>query len=197
MKKAVLAALAVVAVSGVPQHAYADGLIATFEAAVGNGPVPGATASLALNPDGTISAAATSLTTLELVGFGVDSFFQHPSYDFSATDVTSSGWGTSFGGFASGWTRTIGVESMTWLIGSPGTFASVFDILDGSGSAFDAFIFAVNPLNGEFTEYAANFTSAPAVPEPETYALLLAGMGVVAMFTRRRSRQGLPDRSAS
>jgi len=47
----------------------------------------------------------------------------YPSYDFSATDVTSSGWGTSFGGFASGWTRTLGVESMTWLIGSPGTFA--------------------------------------------------------------------------
>ena len=197
MKNAVLAALAVVAVSWLPQHAYGEGLVATFAAAIGNGPIPGATASLTLNPDGTISATTTSLSTLELVGFGVDSFFHHPSYDFSATDVTSSGWGTSFGGFASGWTRTTGVENMTWLIGSPGTFASVFDVLDGSGSAFDAFIFAVNPMNGEFTEYAAHFTSAPAVPEPETYALLLVGMGAVAMVARRRSRQRLHDRSVS
>ncbi len=118
----------------------------------------------------------------------MDSFFQHPSYDFSATDVTSTGWGTSFGNFASGWTRTLGVESMTWLIGSPGTFASVFDVLDGGNSTYDAFIFANDPLTGDFTQYAANFTSVAAVPEPETYALFMAGLGAVAMLTRRRSR---------
>ena len=82
----------------------------------------------------------------------------------------------------------MGVESMTWLIGSPGTFASIFDVLDGGNSTYDAFIFANDPLTGDFTQYAANFTSVAAVPEPETYALFMAGLGAVAMLTRRRSR---------
>jgi hypothetical protein len=189
MKKAILAALAIVTVLGMHQAAEAQELIATFDTAIGNGPTPGATASLTLNSDGTIAATATSLSTLQLVGFGVDSFFQYPSYDFSATDVTSSGWGTSFGGFATGWTSSFGVESMTWLIGSPGTFASIFDVLNGSGSDFDAFIFARDPVSGEFTEYAANFTSVAAIPEPETYALFLAGMVALALARKRSAKR--------
>ena len=102
--------------------------------------------------------------------------------------MTSSGWGTSFGGFATGWTSTLGVESMTWLIGSPGTFAAISNVLDGSGSDYDGFIFARDPLTGAFTQYAANFNPVAAVPEPETYALFLAGLGAIAMLTRRRSR---------
>jgi hypothetical protein len=189
MKKAVLASLVMITVLGMSRIAVAQELIATFDTAIGSGPTPGATASLTLNADGTIAATATSLSTLQLVGFGVDSFFQYSSHDFSASDVTSSGWGTSFGGFATGWTSSFGVESMTWLIGSPGTFASTFDILNGSGSDFDAFIFARDPVSGAFTEYAANFTTVAAIPEPETYALFMAGMVAVAIARKRSAKR--------
>lgn len=76
---------------------------------------------------------------------------------------------------------------MTWLIGDPGTFGSVFDVLEGHGSPFDAFVFARDSRDGSFTEYAANFTaSTPAIPEPETYALVLAGLGVIGALSHRR-----------
>lgn len=186
MNKAVLATLALISVLALHQPAAAQGLVATFDTAIGPGPTPGATATLKLNADGTISAKATSLSTLQLVGFGVDSFFQYPSYDFSSPNAITTGWGTSFGGFASGWTSSSGVAGMTWLIGAPGTFTSFAEALNGEGSAFDAFIFAWDPSTGDFTEYAANF--AVAVPEPETYVLFIAGLGAMAL-ARRRSRQ--------
>ena len=153
-----------------------------------SGPTPGATASLTLNSDGTISATGPRYP-LQLVGFGVDSIFQYPSFDFSSPDATSSGWGTSRR-FCDRLDEHDRRDSMTWLIGSPGTFASIAGVLDGPGSAYDAFIFARDPLSGAFTQYAADFTSVPAVPEPETYALLLAGLGAVAMLTRRDLRLG-------
>lgn len=45
------------------------------------------------------------------------------------------------------------------------------------------------PVGGAFTtDTAATVTSAAAVPEPETYALMLAGLGVVGAIGRRQKR---------
>ena len=43
-------------------------------------------------------------------------------------------------------------------------------------------------INGSFQLTSVNFNVA-AVPEPETYALMLAGLGAVAFIARRRQRQ--------
>ena len=70
--------------------------------------------------------------------------------------------------------------------------------------AFNTFVFnagvlalqAVAPVNG-FANIAAqpqnqltiSFTTAP-IPEPETYLLLLAGIGLIGAIVRRRSMRG-------
>jgi hypothetical protein len=57
---------------------------------------------------------------------------------------------------------------MTWLIGWPGTFTSVLDVISGSHSSYDGFVDVLNLQPFGVTQYAANFSSVSAVPEAET-----------------------------
>ena len=193
MKKAVLAAaLAFATFAGAHAPAAAQELVATFSTKVGNGPVPGATASLKLNPDGTILATLVSLSSdWQLIGFGVDSSTVYESHDFSSpTGVFSTVVATSFGDFWTGWGggETQNNLSMTWLIGTPGTFTSLSQIINGGHSPYDAFAYVLNLAPFGTTEYAANFTLVSAVPEPETQALLMTGLGALAIVARRRKK---------
>ena len=45
-----------------------------------------------------------------------------------------------------------------------------------------------NVLGNGATNYAANLALAP-VPEPETYAMMLGGLGLLAVAARRRSKE--------
>jgi hypothetical protein len=58
-----------------------------------------------------------------------------------------------------------------------GTLAAGQYHLDISG------VFGTNASSGQ---YSVALTSVPAVPEPQTYALMLAGLGAVAFMARRR-----------
>jgi hypothetical protein len=44
-----------------------------------------------------------------------------------------------------------------------------------------------NPARGYVALYEVNFSGVPSVPEPETYALMLAGLGLVGFAVRRRA----------
>jgi hypothetical protein len=46
----------------------------------------------------------------------------------------------------------------------------------------------VTPVDSLYHVTANNFTLAAAVPEPETYAMLLAGLGMIGMVARRRAK---------
>jgi hypothetical protein len=44
-------------------------------------------------------------------------------------------------------------------------------------------------VTGGSASYGGNLVAAP-IPEPETYAMMLAGLGVIGFLASRRRRQG-------
>ena len=61
------------------------------------------------------------------------------------------------------------------------TSIRIHDITDQTGLGWDNFSFSATPVVGPVA-------AAPAVPEPETYAMLLAGLGLLGLVAGRRKK---------
>lgn len=97
-------------------------------------------------------------------------------------EATNTGIGKS--GFVFGLDAAQAALAATFIGGSSTSFA---DFRIGLGSTL------TNVAGGPETFYAVNAGGVTTpVPEPETYALLLAGLGVVGFVARRRRPQGQP-----
>ena len=74
--------------------------------------------------------------------------------------------------------------------GQEGFFASPQPFYNVAVTAFTNTTLTVEPFDGGFRIRqgggALNFTSTPAVPEPQTYAMLLGGLAAVGFVARRR-----------
>lgn len=61
-----------------------------------------------------------------------------------------------------------------------------FSLISGFSDASDAFI-AYDTGLGTSGEGSLNFTAVTAVPEPQTYAMFLAGLGLLGFASRRKA----------
>ena len=124
---------------------------------------------------------AITLNSLTLTIYNANgtTFFTAPldhPYDFANTQT-----GTGNSGFVFGLTSQEAGQLQTLLNPLGGNFSS---LRAGLGAA------ASNATGGNETFFIANSTALPptAIPEPETYAMILAGLGMLGFIARRRKR---------
>ncbi len=100
-------------------------------------------------------------------GWGYNTFFRNSKAGSFIQQVTADY-------YQDGWT-TLNLQALQVV-----SLLDLHAYQDSRGSTFGS----VDQLSYEFT-----VTTAPAVPEPETYAMLLAGLGLLAAAARRTSRR--------
>jgi hypothetical protein len=88
---------------------------------------------------------------------------------------------------------TLNGQSLTPSAGAPGV--SLFSFTNVASSPFTLEIFGSTPI-GKIGTYAGVFSAVAAVPEPETYTLALAALGI-GVFIRRKSKNMSSDLQAA
>ena len=208
-----LGAAAALALSTMAMPALAQSAVYTFNDGGSAFATPGNYGTITLTQDGSNVDFSVALASgFEFVTTGNDN--SHVLFGFNASGVSTgdisnivaAGGGTftaaagatgsPFGDFS------FGIYCTSCANGAPGqqtppltfTVASAaladFNFLSTSGSP-DAFFTAdiIRVDGGATGQVGATDAPVPGVPEPESYALMLGGLGVVGFIARRRKQQ--------
>ncbi|HUI44254.1 MAG TPA: PEP-CTERM sorting domain-containing protein [Terriglobia bacterium] len=139
-----------------------------------------------LEGDGTIGASLWDYGPATIVGFGFNSLQADlPESGFTPTTPDNPyGWGDSFGTQPSGFLCTQCGLQESWIIGNPGDYTSVYQVLNGgSQSSVDFFLYDSNGA-----QWGGDAQSYSSTPEPGSVALLGTGLLGLLGFVRRRFR---------
>jgi hypothetical protein len=117
------------------------------------------------------------------------------SFSFNAPATLSftavGGWGTTFGDYKAQW---IGTAPSGSVLTHTDTANEYGDTWSGSFTAVAGTIYSlkifqdINASPYGYHQFTLTGTAVAAVPEPETFAMLLAGLGLIGALTRRRNR---------
>lgn len=186
-----------------------------LQVAPGSGPVAAPAQGAALGT--LLDAIATTITTPTFTGIARSEVYDGPEagvnlnffYQFTttggsdpiarvsaggftnwATDVFQSNGG--FGSFVNGTVAASTVDRIAGTVGfnfgptgvGNGQSTSVLEIRTGATAYVSHWMGVLDATGG----FAPAF--APAIPEPETYALMLAGLGLLGFIGKRRMRSG-------
>lgn len=169
------------------------------------GAAPGV--SMAGLGDSLYAAGGTITATFEGSDAGYDSLLglvvTSPSYTsplIFPNHSTAAGTTYTFGSFAAGTPLDFQLHVVTtgdiWHTGpasnnSDGIIhANVIFNWTSPGRTFVGFEDLRGGGDGDYNDHMFSFTNvAPTVPEPETYAMLLAGLGLLGFMARRRNQQ--------
>jgi hypothetical protein len=108
-----------------------------------------------------------SLTEGSLLGSSISGLIGPGALKFSFTDLSTAST------FSNG---TLAIAYISNLATKYGSFQYVLGFNDNGSS------------DGDFDDFVVGVNITPAIPEPQTYALLLAGLGAVVFVAVRRRR---------
>lgn len=159
----------------------------TARSAVYDGPEAGVNLNFYYQFSNTSGAGALdAISRLTAGGFGT-----------FATDVFQSAGG--FGSFATGTTSASTVDRIGGTVGfnfnptgvGAGESTNVLEIHTNATSYVSHWMGVIDATGGFATAFAPGVDGTPPpIPEPETYALMLAGLGLLGFIGKRRMRNG-------
>ena len=137
----------------------------------------------------------TSATTAGSFFSSLNSSGTHaPANDFTVNGssvVAESDFGKGYFGEIAGTSDTLNGNAKFSNLNLIGTASAFYKVSGSSGSAggfvaLDKFDNSQNPGSWTFDGSSLNYSLAAAVPEPETYALMLAGIAALGLMIQRR-----------